>query len=68
MELEDKLKLLEKQRSFLEQQAFVVDKKAIIFDFMIDIAEQEYQIHIRKNHHVLKTGGFIIFFRLESIE
>ena len=48
MELEAKVKLLEKQKSFLEQQAYVVDKKAIIFDMMIDIAEQEYQIDIRK--------------------
>ena len=49
MELEAKVKLLEKQKSFLEQQAFVADKKAIIFDMMIDIAEKEYQIDIRKN-------------------
>jgi transposase-like protein len=49
MELEAKVKLLEKQKSFLEQQAYVADKKAIIFDMMIDIAEQEYQIDIRKN-------------------
>jgi dsDNA-binding SOS-regulon protein len=32
----------------LERQAFVADKKAIIFDMMIDIAE-EYKIDIRKN-------------------
>ena len=49
MELEAKVKLLERQKSFLEQQAFVADKKAIIFDMMIDIAEKEYQIDIRKN-------------------
>lgn len=49
MELEAKVKLLEKQKAFLEQQAFVSDKKAIIFDMMIDIAEKEYQIDIRKN-------------------
>jgi transposase len=49
MELEAKVKLLEKQKSFLERQAFVADKKAIIFDMMIDIAEEEYQIDIRKN-------------------
>jgi hypothetical protein len=40
---------LEKQKAFLEQQAFVADKKAIIFDMMIDIAEKEYKIDIRKN-------------------
>jgi len=49
MELEAKVKLLEKQKTCLEQQAFVADKKAIIFDMMIDIAEKEYQIDIRKN-------------------
>ena len=32
MELEAKVKLLEKQKSFLEQQAHVSDSKAIIFD------------------------------------
>jgi len=49
MELEAKVKLLEKQKSFLEQQAHVSDSKAIIFDMMIDLAEKEYQIEIRKN-------------------
>ena len=49
MELEAKVRLLEKQKSFLEQQAYVADKKAIIFDMIIDIAEQEYKIDIRKN-------------------
>lgn len=49
MELEAKVKLLEKQKSFLEQQAHVSDSKAIIFDMMIDLAEKEYRIDIRKN-------------------
>jgi len=49
MELEVQVKLLEKQKALLERQAFVADKKAIIFDMMIDIAEKEYQIDIRKN-------------------
>ena len=49
MELEAKVKLLEKQKAFLEQQAHVSDGKAIIFDMMIDLAEKEYQIDIRKN-------------------
>ena len=47
--MEVQVKLLEKQKAFLEQQAFVADKKAIIFDMMIDIAEKEYKIDIRKN-------------------
>jgi transposase len=49
MELEAQVKLLEKQKSMLEQRAHVADSKAIIFDMMIDLAEKEYQIDIRKN-------------------
>lgn len=49
MELEAQVKLLEKQKAFLEKQAFVADKKAILFDMMIDLAEKEYSIDIRKN-------------------
>jgi transposase len=49
MELEAKVKLLEKQKSMLEHQVERADKKAIIFDMMIDIAEKEYNISIRKN-------------------
>jgi len=49
MELEAQVKLLEKQKALLEREAYVADKKAIIFDMMIDIAEKEYQIDIRKN-------------------
>ena len=49
MELEAQVKLLEKQKSLLERQAFVADKKAILFDMMIDLAEKEYHIDIRKN-------------------
>jgi hypothetical protein len=48
MELEAKVKLLETE-VLLERQAFFADKKAIIFDMMIDIAEEEYKIDIRKN-------------------
>ncbi len=49
MELEAKVKLLEKQKALLEQQSHVSDSKAIIFDMMIDLAEKEYKIDIRKN-------------------
>ena len=49
IELEAKVKLLEKQKSFIEQQVFVANKKAIIFTTMIDITAKEYQIDIRKN-------------------
>ncbi len=49
MELEARVKLLEKQKAMLEHQVERADKKAIIFDMMIDIAEKEYNISIRKN-------------------
>ena len=49
MELEAQVRLLEKQKATLERQAFVADKKAIFFDMMIDLAEKEYHIDIRKN-------------------
>lgn len=49
LELEQKVKLLEKQKAFLERLIEQADKKAIIFDMMIDLAEKEYNIPIRKN-------------------
>ena len=49
MELEQKVRLLEKQKKHLEKQLEQSDKKSIIFDMMIDLAEQEYNIDIRKN-------------------
>ena len=49
LELEAKVKLLEKQKHQLEKQADRADKKSIIFDMMIDLAEKEYNIPIRKN-------------------
>ncbi len=48
LELEQQVKLLEKQKSFLEKQVETADKKAIIFDMMIDLAEKEFNIPIRK--------------------
>jgi len=48
LELEQQVKLLEKQKAFLEKQVETADKKAIIFDMMIDLAEKEFNISIRK--------------------
>ena len=48
MELEQKVKLLEKQKAFLERRVETADKKAVIFDMMISLAEKEYKIPIRK--------------------
>jgi transposase len=49
MELEQEVRLLKKQKAFLEKQVKQSDKKAILFDMMIDLAEKEYNIPIRKN-------------------
>ena len=48
MELEQKVRLLEKQKKHLEHQVEQSDKKAVLFDMMIDIAEKEFNIPIRK--------------------
>lgn len=48
LELEAKVRLLEKQKASLEKKLEYTDKKAIIFDMMIDIAEDELKIPIRK--------------------
>lgn len=49
MELEQEVRLLKKQKALLEKQVEQADKKSIIFDMMIDVAEKEYNIPIRKN-------------------
>lgn len=48
LELEAKVRLLEQQKASLEKQLESTDKKAIFFDMMIDIAEEEFKIPIRK--------------------
>jgi len=48
LELEAKVRLLEKQKKELEQQVENADKKAIFFDMMIDVAEEELNISVRK--------------------
>lgn len=57
MELEAKVKLLEKQKAQLERQNYISDQKSIIFDMMIDIAEKEYKIDIRKNSPPEQSGN-----------
>lgn len=48
LELEAKVRMLEKQKASLEKKLEFTDKKAIIFDMMIDIAEEELKVPIRK--------------------
>ena len=50
LELEAKVKLLEKQKTRAEHLAERADKKVIIFDMLLDMAEKEYDIQIRKNY------------------
>ncbi|MBL3658730.1 transposase [Fulvivirga sediminis] len=50
LELEQKVRLLEKQKSELEKKISNADKKVIFFDMMIDIAEEEFKIPIRKKY------------------
>lgn len=49
MELEAKVRLLEKQNRHLQHLSHQSDQKAILFDMMIELAEKEYNIAIRKN-------------------
>lgn len=49
LELEAKVKLLKKQKAQLERQNYIADAKAVIFDMLIDIAEEKYKIDVRKN-------------------
>ena len=50
LELEQKYRLLEKENNRLKDQAEKSEKKSIIFDMMIDLAEQEFKIPIRKKY------------------
>ena len=50
LELEQKVRLLEKQKKELEKKAETADKKVILFDMMLDIAEEEFKIPIRKKY------------------
>jgi transposase-like protein len=48
-ELEQKVRLLEKEKAFLEQEMINAVDKATILDRLVLLAEQEYHIRIRKN-------------------
>ena len=49
LELQQKVRLLERRNARLEKELELKDMKAEFFDMMIDIAEKEYNIDIRKN-------------------
>lgn len=48
LELEQELRLAKKEQSRLEHELSQSDKKVVLFDMMIDIAEKELDISIRK--------------------
>lgn len=48
LELREKIKVLERKNARLEKELEVKDMKAEFFDLMIDIAEEEYGVDIRK--------------------
>ena len=48
LELEQKVKLLEQQKASLERAVDIAQEKAIFFNMMVEIAEKEFNIPIRK--------------------
>ena len=48
-DLEQKVRLLEKEKAFLEEEMINATDKANILDRLVALAEQEYSIKIRKN-------------------
>lgn len=49
LELEARVKLLERQNSRLQHELEMKDHNVAFFDMMIDMAEEEFKIDIRKN-------------------
>ncbi len=49
LELQTRLRLLEQRNARLERELEEKEHKAAFFDLMIDLAEKEYKIDIRKN-------------------
>ena len=47
-ELEQKLKLLEKQKAFLERELNLRDQKAIMFDAIVQVVKEDYNIDLLK--------------------
>ena len=49
LELEERIRLLERQNNRLQHELEMKDHKVAFFDMMIDMAEKEFKIAIRKN-------------------
>lgn len=51
LELEERIKMLERQNSRLQHELEMKDHKVAFFDMMIGMAEKEFNIDIRKNSY-----------------
>ena len=49
LELQEKVKMLERKNARLEHELEIKDHKVALFDLMIDIAEKDLKVDIRKN-------------------
>ena len=49
LELQEKVKMLERKNARLEHELEIKDHKVALFDLMIDIAEKDLRVDIRKN-------------------
>jgi len=49
LELKEKVKMLERKNARLEHELEMKDHKVALFDLMIDIAEKDLKVDIRKN-------------------
>ncbi|WP_291728457.1 hypothetical protein [Bernardetia sp.] len=47
--LEQEIRNLRKQNTILKKELSTLDKKSILFDEMIELAEKEYRIYKQKN-------------------
>ncbi|MGM9796967.1 MAG: hypothetical protein ACI3ZY_05240 [Parabacteroides sp.] len=58
LEIEQKIRLLERKNALLEKGLEQTSMKAEFFDMMIDIAEKEYNIDIRKKSYPEQSSKY----------
>ena len=47
--LEQEIRNLKRQNTMLKEELSTLDKKSLLFDAMIELAEKEYRIYKQKN-------------------
>ncbi len=57
MELEERVRFLERQNSRLQDELEKKDHKVAFFDMMIDMAEKEFKIDIKKNYSAEQSNN-----------